>query len=271
MNQTIIIGKNSNLSQHLQMVIDNCLLVSARDILTNVEVLRPFVHCKINLVFNNFQPSTALNDLTNVEQYITNAIGTTAKVLDYFKHSKVNKIIYTSSSSVYGNNLMCNEKDAVQPLSLHSALKISNEALVQKFCHENKIDYTLTRVFNMYGGHDKFSIINKLINVICEKNTLTLINQGKAVRDFIHIDDVVKVYSRLLTVSQVPILNIGTGSGESLANLLVNLPPGYYPKIQNKISQELKKSVADNRLLLSVMNGMQFKNVSQYIKEKIVQ
>ena len=266
MIQTVIIGKNSNLSEHLQNKISNCMLISSRDVLSNVEVLSSFKDKNINIIFNNFQPATQLGRLESPEQYVENSIYSTAMILEYFKQTTVNKIIYTSSSSVYGSNPLCDESHVTQSLGLHSSLKVANEMLIQKFCQDRKIDYTIARVFNMYGGNDEFSIISKIINAIQNSTTLTLINKGKAIRDFIHIDNVVEIYAALLTKKNILILNIGTGVGDSIAKIIKDFPQ---VEIKNIEVNELEESLADNRLLLSMMGSIDFIDAKEYINNQL--
>lgn len=103
---TIIIGKRSNLSQKLMKELSNVVLLPSSTIESELKQLQTFKDKSFNIIFNNFQTANRLNDLSSPREYIEKSIGVTAKVLDYIKNHKikVNKIIYTSSSSVYGEN-----------------------------------------------------------------------------------------------------------------------------------------------------------------------
>jgi UDP-glucose 4-epimerase len=266
MMQTLIIGKNSNLSQHLQKSIQSCVLVSSREMLSNVDILEQFKNKTLNLIFNNFQPATQLKNLENPDNYIQNTIYSTAIILDFFKNSKINKIIYTSSSSVYGENSLCSENSNLSPFNLHSSIKIANEMLIKEFCENNNIDYTIARIFNMYGGNDTFSIISKIIHSINNNSVLTIVNKGKAIRDFIHIDNVVEVYAILLEKKNIPLINIGSGVGNSVAEIIKNFPN---IKTNNIDAIELKKSIADNKLLTSIIKDIKFFDINKYLKEQL--
>lgn len=270
MLSTIIIGKNSNLSNTLSKKIDNCRLLSSREISNNITILNEFKEKKINIIFNNFQPASQLNELESAHEYITNAILITAKVLDSFKDTQINKIIYTSSSSVYGNNILCHEKDELKPMNLHASLKVANEKLIEKYCSDNKIDYTIARIFNMYGEHDNFSIISKIIKSYKTGQKLTIVNYGNAIRDFIHINDVVEVYVKLLNSKDTPILNIGTGNGISIKTILDYLKNSKIDiSVDNITKNELKISTADNQLLINITGKKTFKEVQQFLKEEL--
>jgi len=266
---TIIIGRNSNLSKALIRKLKDCFLVSSREINENIETLSKYKDKKINIIFNNFQAATQLNDLSNNSNYITNTILITSKILDYFQNTEINKIIYTSSSSVYGNNILCSEQDDLKPLNLHSSLKIANEKLIEKYCHDNNIDFSITRIFNMYGGNDKFSIISKILYAAKNNEVITIINSGNAIRDFIHIDDVVDMYFQLLNI-EVKIINIGTGNGVSLKSILDFLHDrGVDLKLKSLKRNELKISIADTKLLNTIFDNKSFNKVEEYLAKEL--
>ena len=273
MNKVFIIGKGSNLSSFLSKKIINSKLISSREILTNIEELNVLKdNLPINIIFNNFQPATKLNEFFNLENYVINSILTTSKVLDFIKNNQivVNKIIYTSSSSVYGNNILCNENDELKPMNLHASLKVANEKLVEKFCIENSIDYTIARIFNMYGGDDNFSIISKIIKAYKNNEELNIVNNGNAIRDFIHIEDVVDIYSKILDKKDIKILNIGSGNGSSIKNILDFLN-NHNIKIKTKNVQreEIKISTADVSKLKELFNKDEFLSVEDYLKKEL--
>lgn len=268
----IIIGKNSNLSECLHNKLDNSFLVSTLDVSNQLNKIDFYKYTKINFIFNQFQTAINLNTLENPTEYIYRSIASTANVLTFIKEKSlaVNKIIYTSSSSVYGNNTSCNEEDLLSPLNLHASLKAANEHLIKQYCLENNTDYTITRIFNMYGGNDNFSIISKLIQSYHTKDVLTLINRGESIRDFIHIDDVVHIYLEILKMKKINILNIGTGDGKSIL-YLIDILRNHNILIETKsaVKKELQISVCNNRLLLTILPNYFFKKVEDYILEQI--
>jgi UDP-glucose 4-epimerase len=200
---------------------------------------------------------------------------TTANVLEYIKENniQVNKIIYSSSSAVYGNNELCHESDPLQPLSLHSSLKIANEKLIETFCNDNKINYTIARIFNMYGGDDNFSIVSKIKNAHVNNTTINIFNEGNATRDFIHICDVVAIYRTLLEHKiNISVLNLGRGIETSVAHLLEFLNEnGIDIKRKSRARNELKTSTADISKLLNVMGEREFIKITDFLLEKITE
>ncbi|MCK9455057.1 MAG: NAD(P)-dependent oxidoreductase [Sulfurimonas sp.] len=271
--KTLIIGKSSNLSIRLMNFIEDAELLSTRDICNEEIPWKSYQGKELNIIFNNFQKATMLNDLTSPVNYIKYSILATSIVLENLaKHQNINKIIYTSSSSVYGNNIFCKESDDIKPINLHASLKASNERLIEQFCKLNNIDYTITRVFNMYGGDDEFSIVSKIINSYINNEVLNIANHGSAIRDFIHIDDVVKIYRDILTIKNLPILNIGSGEGVSIKNIIDYLKLNNINiKTTNISRSEIKMSTADNDLLLKSIKTNNFTKVEDYILKVIQQ
>lgn len=266
---TIIIGKRSNLSLELFNSMSNCVLISSEDITNNIEIIGSYCNKSVNIIFNNFQASTSLNENTNYEGYVGKTILTTSKVLTYLIENsiEIDKLIYTSSSSVYGNNKFCTETDQVQPMSLQGALKVANEELIKRFCVTCKVDYVIVRLFNMYGKNDNFSVISKINNACKNNKILNIINNGTAVRDYIHIDDVVSVYKVLLSHVKIPkILNVASGKGNRVVDLLNTLENNNFAIKSNNIKAvEISASIADISELTKIVNVDKFREVKDYL------
>ena len=271
---TIIIGRRSNLSDSLCNKLSAVHLLSSESLLKSFTILDKYFGKKINLIFNNFQPSTQLKSYSNPGLYIDLSISLTIGVLMHLINNgfDINKIIYTSSSSVYRSSVIADENLQVSPIGIAPSLKYINEQFLEKICHQHNLNLTIARVFNLYGGNDKFSIISKVINCYLNDSVLKTINNGDAIRDFIHIDDVVKVYIKLLSNPSIGagILNIGTGKGQSLSMILNRLnSKGYGIKTQNISSKEIAFSQASIKKLKNIIDIDSFIDVNEYLLRKI--
>ncbi len=266
----VVIGKESNLTAHLQKRLQRVRPVSAGEILQKGALPDDIGRERFDIVFNNFQTANRLNDISDPQEYIGRSIYVTSTVLKCIVAKSVGKVLYTSSSSVYGNNILCRESDELKPANLHAALKVANEKLVEKFCVENGIDYTIARVFNMYGGDDGFSVIGKIKNACLRHEKLYIVNNGNAIRDFIHIDDVVEIYSRILCQKEINVVNVGTGRGSSIGNILDFLRNhGMEIETESIYREELHLSTADNTLLKERLGYDEFIGVEEYLLESI--
>ncbi|MEV9528519.1 NAD(P)-dependent oxidoreductase [Aliarcobacter butzleri] len=251
----LIIGKRSNLTSHIENSYLNSVSFSTDEIINNIDCLNKFRNENIVILFNNFQAANKLSDTENIEKFVNRSITSTAKVLDYIKNFKnIEKLIYTSSSSVYGDNKHCCEDDIPHPISLQASLKLSNEFFIKQYCNKHSIDYTILRVFNMYGGNDNFSIISKIIKSIKEKEILNLVNNGSGIRDFIHIDNVVEIILNILNIKSLPIINIGTGNKKSVKEIVDFL-------FSKNIEVNIKNIVNSNEIKVSIANIDKLKRI----------
>ena len=86
---------------------------------------------------------------------------------------------------------------------------------------QKKIKLCISRIFNIFGEEEKFSIISKIIDCYNKKKLpLDLINEGKSVRDFIHIDNVVQCYQQILKNKNTGIIDVGSGFGIKVIDII---------------------------------------------------
>lgn len=109
------------------------------------------------------------------------------------KHNK--KLIYASSSSVYGKNeTPWSEDQRIDtPLSLYASTKISNEMLAHSYFNMYKnLDLTGLRFFTVYGSYGRPDMAMWLwTKAIIEGQPVQLFNNGEMYRDFTYVDDIV--------------------------------------------------------------------------------
>ena len=223
MTKNIIFGKKSKLTDSIVKKIKNAQVISSADI--NFKKIKFKNKNKVNYIFNNFYPSFKLNDLNFLEyqKFVELSIQRLIEILSNLKVKNINKIIYTSSSSIYSleENLRISEIDKYNR-KIYASFKYSAEKIIENFCREKNIDFYIMRLFNTYGDEsDKFSFIEKLIKIKKKNLKLKLINNGISLRDFIHLDDVSSIYKKFLNNKYTPgIYDIGTGEGQLIKNLV---------------------------------------------------
>ncbi len=117
------------------------------------------------------------------------------------KKNKIKKIIYTSSSGVYGKlNYKSNVKEdaPIAPVSAYSIAKRSAELYLKNFYLDHKITSITVRLFNVYGPRqDDRMVISRFINQAYNNQHLTVYDTGNQTRDFTYIDDCIKVFDLL--------------------------------------------------------------------------
>ena len=163
--KTIILGKRSYLSNKLGLNIPSSTLY-------NVNEFKEFCISnkkRFNLIINIFYPSSQLSEINNYHNFFDLSVNNLSSVLDKINHKHINKIIYTSSSSVYGSINDHNYLNDINNRQLYSSTKLLNEITLNNYCQKNNIQLIIARLFNMYGQNENFSIIHKLIENINHK------------------------------------------------------------------------------------------------------
>lgn len=193
----------------------------------------------------------------------------TAKLLEASRKQRVRRLVFLSSCAVYGEDMRTGEDSLCCPITINGISKHLNEKLVAEFCSANGIEYQILRVFNSYGGDDRFSIFSKLKRALQSGTPFTLNNDGRMQRDFIHVADVASV---VLNLSRANIshthLNIGTGVATKISTL-VDTVAKQFPQlvIQRGLTQEAEYSRADNTRLREFWTG-EFVRVEDYISDE---
>jgi UDP-glucuronate 4-epimerase len=130
-----------------------------------------------------------------------NIVGT-QKVHEFMQARTIDKLVFASSSSVYGNNKKTpfSEDDNVeQPISPYAFSKRAGELMNYTFHHLYNIDIINLRFFTVYGpGQRPDLAIHKFVERITKGQPLVLFGNGETARDYTYIDDTVSgIYSAL--------------------------------------------------------------------------
>ena len=117
------------------------------------------------------------------------------------KKNKVKKIIYASSSGVYGKLNYENkvkEDTIIAPISGYAMAKRACEIYLQNFQKENNIHCASVRLFNVYGKRqDIRMVIPRFIELAKTNQDIAIYGNGKQTRDFTHVNDCIKTFVRL--------------------------------------------------------------------------
>ena len=193
----------------------------------------------------------------------------TAKLLEASRRQRVKRLVFLSSCAVYGEDMRTSEDSLCCPITINGISKHLNEKLVAEFCSANGMEYQILRVFNSYGGDDRFSIFSKLKRALQSGTAFTLNNDGRMQRDFIHVADVASVVLKLSDANITHThLNIGTGVATKISTL-VEMVAEKFPQlvIQHGLTQEAEYSRADITRLRKLWTG-DFIRVEDYISEQ---
>ena len=139
----------------------------------------------------------------------------------------VRRIVFSSSSSVYGvqDILPIGESAPTNPISSHGIHKLAVEKLLLMAQYLHGIEVKVLRIANPYGPGQNIDgrqgFIAMAIGSITRNSPLILRDEGRAVRDFIYIDDLAEAIVLAGLSKSVPqIINLATGVGHSLRDVL---------------------------------------------------
>ncbi|MFX0156144.1 MAG: GDP-mannose 4,6-dehydratase [Candidatus Hodarchaeota archaeon] len=168
-------------------------------------------------------------------------------ILNAARKKDVEKIIFASSASVYGDTptLPKTEDMPRLPLSPYGVSKLACEAYIQSYHHVYGLDASCLRYFNIYGPRQRDSPYSGVIAIwlgrIIRNEDLIIFGDGKNIRDFTYVKDVVQA-NLLAAQNDIggEILNIACGSPITLTDLAKLML-----KLANK--ENLKIKYADPR------------------------
>ncbi|MEM3065453.1 MAG: NAD-dependent epimerase/dehydratase family protein [Candidatus Nitrosotenuis sp.] len=173
------------------------------------------------------------------------------------------KVVYASSSSVYGNpkKVPISEDSQRKPINPYGNTKLEDEFLAEKFTRDGSSIIGL-RYFNVYGKGQTGSyagVITKFINRLQEKKPPVIFGDGTQLRDFIFVNDVTQANLAAMHCNvKSGFYNVGTGVATSIKELAeimirlsgLNLKPIYEKPLQG----DVQSSQADTTLATRVLN-----------------
>ena len=140
----------------------------------------------------------------------------TKLVLDAAVRQKVKKIIFSSSSEVYGDQetIPINEEADLKPRSNYGVTKLVGEEYVKAYSKFYEFDFNIVRFFNLYGGtqRDEF-VIPKFKRAIDENDSLKIYGEGNQIRSYCHISDATNGVAKILESGKInQTYNIGNNN-----------------------------------------------------------
>jgi UDP-glucuronate 4-epimerase len=156
---------------------------------------------KINTIVNLAAQAGVAYSMKKPEKYFKSNIQGFFNICDLAKKYKIKKIIYASSSSVYGDNkkLPVKENYKTNPLNYYAITKENNEKTANYFSNICSTKFVGLRFFSIYGPLGRPDmLIYKILNCFENKKIFFLNNNGNHKRDFTYIDDAVSIVTKLI-------------------------------------------------------------------------
>lgn len=234
--------------------------ISKIEDISNKEIIKTLKQFKPDIIVNLAAQAGVRHSLDHPEDYVSNNISSFLNIIKYAKDYGVEKIVYASTSSVYGGNtdFPFSENDRVDnPLQFYAVTKRTNELMANAYNDLYKISFIGLRFFTVYGpwGRPDMSI-HKFTNLIINNKPIDVFNYGKHSRDFTYIDDVVEGISlvslkknKYLSNSYSEIYNIGGDHPITLNNLIKEIEKNLGKKAKRNLMPlqmgDVKKTISN--------------------------
>ena len=170
--------------------------------------------------------------IENPEVYIDSNVTGFLNILECCRHYNVKRLVYASSSCVYGNSDLIPFKETANvdtPISLYAATKKSNELMAHTYSHLYNIETIGLRFFTVYGPWGRPDMAMFLFtDAIINNNPIKVFNNGNLSRDFTYIQDITTGLINIIVKdsknnSLYKLYNIGNGKPVQLLNFIESL------------------------------------------------
>ncbi len=206
-------------------------------------------------VFDKFKPNYVLHlaaqagvrySLKKPLVYTKSNLVGFSNVLECSRLSRIEHLIFSSSSSVYGDSKkfpLTESQNLCKPLSFYAATKLSNELMAYSYSNIYNLSITALRLFTVYGPWGRPDMSLFLFTDLIKKNKkIKLFNNGNMFRDFTFVDDIVNVFFKLHKKnpkyeSDAPfrVLNVGNNDPIQLKKYI-----GYLERSLKKKAKKIK-------------------------------
>jgi UDP-glucose 4-epimerase len=221
------------------VVVDNLLTGSRAKLPKAPNDNLKFIHCDVNIedqitsVFHTFAFDYVFHyaALVGVKRTLENPISVLEDIsgikhiLNLSKNTGVKRVIYSSSSEVYGEPVEYPQNEETTPLNSrlpYAIVKNIGEAFLKSYQQEFGLDYTIFRFFNTYGPKQaKDFVISKFISLALKNEAIPIYGDGSQTRTFCYIDNNINasIAAAFSEVGKNKTINIGNNVETAVLDL----------------------------------------------------
>ncbi len=156
-------------------------------------------------------------------------ITATQHLLEAARHApRLKRLIYASSSSVYGNapELPVIEKTLPSPISPYGVTKLAAEHLCMLYWHSYRVPAVALRYFTVYGPRQRPDMaFHKFIKAMLLDQEITVFDDGQQTRDYTYVNDIVEANIQAAQAAEVSgkVFNIAGGSRVHLREVIATM------------------------------------------------
>lgn len=185
-----------------------------------------FEENKIDVVVHIAASAGVRPSIENPLSYVKNNIEGTVNILEVMKRKNVKKIVFASSSSIYGNckeEIFSEDLKVSEPISPYAASKSACEQFLYTYSKLFDIQVVALRFFTVFGPRQRPDLaIRKFIDLIKENKPIPVYGDGTTIRDYTYVDDIVDGIIGAINYNDTPyeIINLGGGAPVSLNEMI---------------------------------------------------
>lgn len=152
-------------------------------------------------------------EMKRLDTLNVNILGT-INILDECIKEKIKKVVFTSSSEVYGDQtkIPISEENHLHPKSIYAVTKLAGEEYIRAYKDRYGLEYTIVRFFNVYGPRQVAEfVMPRFIRWTLDNEPPKIYGNGDQIRSFCYVDDIVKgtILALINKNANSEIINIG--------------------------------------------------------------
>jgi UDP-glucose 4-epimerase len=180
-----------------------------------------------DVAFHLISSTVPGDEHVEVSRELSDNIFATLGFLQVCERLAVRRVVFASSSSVYGlqARVPIAESAVTDPISSHGIQKLAIEKYLLLHRFHRGLDVRIARLSNPFGPGQRLygrqGFVALTIGHLLNKEAILLRDGGRPVRDFLYIDDVTEALDRMASYADAPaVVNIGSGVGHSLREIV---------------------------------------------------
>ena len=201
----------------------------------------------------------------------TDNVAMVKNLIDGAASANIESLVYFSSVDVYGNRprIPITEESKINPDTWYGLAKYCCERLLL-FSDQVTYPVTVLRIPGVYGNapHDK-SVIGRMVSSVRNGKPVSVSGDGRALRDYVHIDDLCRILDALIPLRHPGIVNIATGQSRPILEMAQLVGTALREKFsierQAADAQREFDLVFDTRTLRGLLPGFQFTSLEEGI------
>lgn len=250
------------------------------NILNKKKLEQIFKTKKIDLIINLAAQAGVRYSLRKPSEFVDNNVQGFFNLINIAKKYRIKKIIYASSSSIYGDSkkFPLNETQNLMPKNIYALSKKINEEMAEIFSKQYDISFIGLRFFTVYGewGRPDMFLIKYLTSSYNYKTKFYLNNFGKHTRDFTYILDACKIISKLIFSKKKlkhEIFNVCSNKPKKLNDIIkiINSLTQKKPKLFKRKLQkaDVVKTHGSNRKIKNFIGKQNFTSINLGLKNTV--